>query len=357
MIPLLALALALDTRVGLKRRLLALVAVAGIALAVVNGFYVAAGRGSPSMLFPLAQAPETGALRTAPLARLEADPVLRWLPVPLPRLYLEGLDLARYKNLHEEGPAYLNGEYSSDGWWSYFVLALGMKVTLPMLALAAGGIVALSLRGPHRRRFIVWIVVPMAGTIALTTALTRAQIGLRYVLPAVPFLCLAGGAAAAALIAGATDRTRRRLAIGAVAAALAWHAGETLAIHPYHLAYFNEAAGGPDRGYLHLVDSNLDWGQDLVGLSRFLRERGIDRVNLYYFGTADPAWYGIHRNVPPEPGWFAVSATHLMGVYLPDRDYFAPFRTMTTETTIGHSILVYRLDEVPPFLKIPIRRR
>ncbi len=359
-VPVLGLALAADTRRPWRTRLAVFVMVVIIALAVVNGFYLAAGQGSASMIFPLAQQPVAGPLRTEPLASLAASPALRWLPLPLPRLYLEGLDLARYKNLYQEGPSYLNGQYSDDGFVSYFVQALAMKTTLPMLLLAAGCLLALRRHAPRRPGILVWVLLPLAGTIALTTALTRAQIGLRYVLPAIPFLCLAGGAGAAAVIGPGTPTTgtpRRRAAWALVLLLLGWHAGEALAIHPYHLAYFNEAAGGPDRGYLHLVDSNLDWGQDLVGLAQFMRQQGLERINLYYFGTADPAYYGITRNVPPQPGWFAVSATHLMGVYLPDRDYFAPFRTMPIQTTIGHSILVYRLDEVPPFLRNPIKRR
>jgi len=357
-VPLLGLAAAVDARGALRSRGITFVVVVLIALAVVNGFYLAAGQGSVRMLFPLAQEPVTGPLRTAPLAGLEASPLMRWLPLPLPRLYLEGLDLARYKNLYQEGPSYLNGRYSEDGFWSYFLQALAMKTTLPMLLLAVLGLLAMGLRAPPRRELLVWVLLPLAGTIAITTALSRAQIGLRYVLPAIPFLCLAGGAGAAAAIDRSPAGTPWRRAAGTIVALLlAWHAGEALSIHPYHLAYFNEAAGGPDRGYRHLVDSNLDWGQDLVGLARFMRQRGLDRINLYYFGTADPAYYGITRNVPPQPGWFAISATHLMGVYLPDRDYLAPFRTMPTQATIGHSILLYRLDEVPPFLRNPIKRR
>jgi hypothetical protein len=304
--------------------------------------------------FPLAADPVTGPLLTEPLASMEASPALRWVPIPLPRLYLEGLDLARYKNREVEGPGYLNGDYSREGWWSYFILAIGMKTTLPFLALTVGGLAlaASGVRRPSWRPVLAFLLVPAAALLILTTALTRAQIGLRYVLPVLPLLCLAGGA----LVAGTAGR-RRAVCRALAVPFLAWHVWSALAIYPHHLAYFNEAAGGPDRGYLHLVDSNLDWGQDLVGLRAFMNERGLSRINLYYFGTADPDYYDIVRAVPPEPGYYAVSATHLMGIYLPDREYLAPFRSMRPETTIGHSILVYRLDEVPAFLRVPIRSR
>lgn len=362
LVPLMALCAAMDGRLPARARVGRLALAFVIALPVTSLVYVAAGGASagPS-LFPLAAPPVGGPLLSEPLASLQAHPAGRWLPLPVPRLWLEGLDLARWKNLHVEGPGYLNGAYSEEGWWSYFVLALGMKTTIPWLLLSAGGLIIAArgaLRGGRAERVAaVYLGLPALGFIGLVTATTRAQIGLRYILPAIPFLCLAGAMPVAALVSRARVPGRARLAAWVIVGALlAWHAGEAIRIHPYHLAYFNEAAGGPDGGYRHLVDSNLDWGQDLIGLTEFLSARGVTRVNLYYFGTADPAYYGIERAVPPEPGWYAVSATHLMGVYLPDRDYLAPFRGMRPETAVGHSILVYRLDRVPDFLKVPIGR-
>ncbi|MFQ5702049.1 MAG: hypothetical protein ACE5HU_09415, partial [Acidobacteriota bacterium] len=312
--------------------------------------------GSP---FPLAADPVGGPLRSEPLAFLEGHPILRWTPLPLPRLYLEGLDLARYKNMHVEGPGYLNGALSRNGWWSFFLLALTMKSTLPFLILAAGGI-ALAFVRPRAEQDTVhraYIATPAIGLTLLITAFTHAQIGLRYILPVLVFLALAGSAAMMRLLGvrrgPGTSRSRIAGCLLAGSILFGWHAVSALRIHPYHLAYFNEAWGGPDKGYLHLVDSNLDWGQDLVGLRRFMDEHGLDGINLYYFGTADPRYYGIERYVPPRPGYFAVSVTHLMGVYLPDKRYLAPLRAVKPLTTIGHSIWVFKIGKVPDFLEVP----
>src|SRR5206468_11421522 len=87
-----------------------------------------------------------------------------------------------------------------------------------------------------------------------------------------------GGAAAAALSA-------------LVVFAPPWRPQPT---YPDFLAYFNEAAGGPRGGSRALVDSDLDWGQGLKSLSSWLAERGIaEPVNLCYFGTAEPRFYGL----------------------------------------------------------------
>jgi hypothetical protein len=84
----------------------------------------------------------------------------------------------------------------------------------------------------------------------------------------------------------------------------------------HHLAYFNELAGGPDGARRILLDSNLDWGQDLGRLKTFLARRGVERICLGYFGHVDPAVYGIAYSFPPThpaSGTCAVSANFLAG--------------------------------------------
>jgi hypothetical protein len=92
-------------------------------------------------------------------------------------------------------------------------------------------------------------------------------------------------------------------------------------------------AGGSSQGYRHLVDSSLDWGQDLRPLAEWLAARPPDQrdepVYLAYFGMADPRYYGIEAaplpsfierpaNGPPAEltgGTYCISATMLQQVY------------------------------------------
>jgi hypothetical protein len=118
---------------------------------------------------------------------------------------------------------------------------------------------------------------------------------------------------------------------------VAWHAVEALHVAPDFLAYFNELAGGPARGYKHLVDSSLDWGQDLPDLKQWLDREGLQGpghppVYLSYFGTSRPDYYGIDaiqlpgfpdltpKRRPPRltGGVYCISATTLNTVYLQD---------------------------------------
>ena len=114
-----------------------------------------------------------------------------------------------------------------------------------------------------------------------------------------------------------------------IALLLVWHAAEAALVYPDAMAYFNEFAGGPDRGASHLIDSNLDWGQDLVGLRLWLATHAPgERVGLAYFGQINPTIFAPRGEAfdwflpPPEPG----SAAREEG---PRRDRFhAPRRRL-----------------------------
>ena len=85
----------------------------------------------------------------------------------------------------------------------------------------------------------------------------------------------------------------RRIALGGLILSLTCLAVTTLRAAPHYLAYFNAARGGPANGHVYLLDSNLDWGQDILTLRDYMREQKIDTVALAYFGRVDPAIYGV----------------------------------------------------------------
>jgi hypothetical protein len=110
---------------------------------------------------------------------------------------------------------------------------------------------------------------------------------------------------------------------------LCWQMTESFLVRPNYLTYFNQIAGGPKNGYKHLIDSSLDWGQDLPELKRWLdhcHEPSAGALYLAYFGTASPRWYGIEARslpidtstaalAPLKPGIYCISATILQQVY------------------------------------------
>ena len=136
--------------------------------------------------------------------------------------------------------------------------------------------------------------------------LNQLNIGIRYLLPILPLLLLLIGP-------GCRLRSVRLLATAAVVYCVIANA----LTHPGHLSYFNVAAGGPRNGHEILLDSNIDWGQDLYRLRGALDELDHDGpVHLLYFGHVDPGVYGIeYQLVPPRPtdGIVAVSVHYVMG--------------------------------------------
>jgi hypothetical protein len=267
----------------------------------------------------------------------------------LPEAYLWGF--VRFFEHQEGRPSFLLGARSETGFAAFFPTSFAVKTPVALLVLLALSAV-LAARG-RRRREDLFLAVPVL--LYAAVSLTRGiNIGHRHLLPLYPFLFVAAGRAAA-WAAAEWPRRRPAVLVGLLAA---WHAGAALWIHPHHLAYFNEIAGGPARGYRILVDSSLDWGQDLRGLRPYMEAHGIPRVKLSYFGTADPAYYGIAADLLPgylplpretvrtfAPGdVLAVSATNLAGVYLDpaDRPMMERLRRERPSGSVGYSILIFR---------------
>jgi hypothetical protein len=189
--------------------------------------------------------------------------VVAALPSPLPPEMVRGIDVQQvdFERPHD---SFLRGMTSRSGWPWYYVYGLGVKLPVGLLfAWAIGSVIATVELA--RRRLLDYVVVfaPVLVYVGIASLKYSATDHVRYVLPAVPFVILCASRAAEP-IEGVPFRLTRVLApcLIALSAASAWTS------YPHWLGYFNELAGGPRRGWWHLEDSNVDWGQDLI----FLRE-------------------------------------------------------------------------------------
>jgi len=169
------------------------------------------------------------------------------------------------------------------------------------------------------------------------------DIGYRNILPVLPLAFVYASQVA--------PRVANHWARLALVALCVWYVIGTVTLSPHYLAYFNEFVGGPDNGYKYLADSNLDWGQDLKNLKKYMDAQGIGQVYISYFGTADPGYYGIsylpmpsHPPAPDAaPAYYAISATSLQGVYAPDSSPAAWLAQYRPVSKVGYSIFIYRL--------------
>ncbi|MFQ5877254.1 MAG: glycosyltransferase family 39 protein [Acidobacteriota bacterium] len=238
-----------------------------------------------------------------------------------PFLYLRGLELVNAD--HRAGyEAYLAGRFGAR-FWTYYLVAYLLKEPIATLLLVLFGLTVLLRRSGAAEMNRAFLLLPPA-VLVLVYSLFSHNLGLRYILPAMPFLHLAGGLGLATLFSGA--RAGRR----ATALVLcAWLVLAAAGIYPDHLSYFNEGAclltepsrvgldGGSACGPLWLDDSNVDWGQGLNQLKGWLDDNAAGRyLRLGYFGSSRPRYYGlVHERIsvddltrPPVPGLHALSA-------------------------------------------------
>jgi len=263
--------------------------------------------------------------------------------VPLPRNYVYGIDLVK-KELEEGFWCYLGGTWKRGGWWYFYLYAMAVKlpVTTLTLLLVAG------LAGRVRFEELAFLL-PAALIVVCLSVNTGYTHHLRYCLPAFPAFFL--WASRCATFPRAWVRT------GCVCL-LAASAVSSLQVFPHSMSYFNELSGGSANGHAHLLYSNIDYGQDLMFLKRWMKENGVSRVKLAYFGAFNPRDLGIDFDVPSDtssPGIYAISVYFLRGGRLAVTDQqgsqkgvdgtrFVHLLEQRATARVGYSMYVY---EVP----------
>lgn len=276
-------------RAALRTGLMSFVAVVAVAVLVVNAGFAFQGSGVRLADLPC----HSGACQAA-------RGLLGGVPLPFPYEYLNGLDLVIYYD-HTRipgGPVYLLGQLNRDGFPSYYAIATLLKTPLPFLFL-------LLLRPWRRDRLFadLTLSIPVIWLFVHLSFFFKTQLGLRYFLPAVPFL--------AVLAAGNWDRSRSPRLRMAATAVLALYVTSVVLQCPRYLGYFNVLIGARSNAYQYLADSNLDWGQDsfalwawerahqgqAYALEPYFPARGlvIVRVNDY-LGIIGPEAYEWLRN-------------------------------------------------------------
>ena len=151
-------------------------------------------------------------------------------------------------------------------------------------------------------------------------------VGMRYLIPAVPFLMV--------WVSGLWAQASKIRAMKVVLVVLlVFHAAGALYRFPNYIAYFNEFIGGPDQAYRYVRGNDLEWGQELKNLGRYVQRNKIERIKTQLFGTRDEPFY------------------HIPSVEITERDRKKPSRDL-------YAISVFNLDqfewayEVEPVEKI-----
>ncbi len=250
--------------------------------------------------------------------------------------FVEGLrEVAR--NNHHGRPAWFLGKiYPQGGILAYYPVAIALKWPTVVLVLL---ILSLTFR-MHGRScapgdLFLMLLFPLIFFIFALNA--KYNIGERHILPLYPFALLVAG--------GGWERARRsNLGKALVILALCLNAADALRYAPDYLSYFNVFVR-PQNSWRQLTDSNLDWGQGLIALRNYQQQHPDEPLHLAYFGSVDPALYGIKAlpltgNDGPK-GMVVVSPTLLSGQNLTDSDAFHWLWAYEPKQVIDHCLWVY----------------
>ncbi len=271
-------------------------------------------------------------------------------------LYLRGLRLVNADH-DPNNLAFLAGQMESK-FLSYFAVAYLLKEPVATIVLVGyGGFLLIRTRETGVLQKLFLLLPPAVLFVAYT--IFADNLGIRYIIPVLPFAYLAGGVALARMW-GSGSTTKRCLA-GVLAA---WLVVAAAGIYPDHLSYFNEFAcvaepgqigldGGSRCGTSWLDDSNVDWGQGLKQLKAWLKVHANGRtVRLGYFGSFPPEAYGfpleklspLQLVEPPSPGLYAVSAhtvAYLSGLIDKYHEGSNWMRTTRPTAIVGHSLYIF----------------
>ncbi|TVS12524.1 MAG: hypothetical protein EA424_22515 [Planctomycetaceae bacterium] len=270
---------------------------------------------------------------------------------------MAGIDRQKYDFDDAGFWSYLRGEWRDRGWWYYYLYGLAVKEPvgtwlLVLLALVAS-LVAVG-KGPGWRDELL-VLAPVVTVLVLVSSQTGFNHHLRYVLPMYPFAFI--------WISRAARLVNRKTPLWGllVVASLTWSVGSSLRHYPHSLSYFNELVGGPRYGHDHLLDSNIDWGQDLLLLKRWvdrhpearplgvayslpgwiidMDDMGIPAVPVprgpLPDGTAPPS----PEETGPLPGWYAIFVRELRERH----GWYAYFRHFEPVAMVGYTVYIYHI--------------
>ncbi len=263
----------------------------------------------------------------SPIGRILQVTPLNDILVPLPYAYVLGMDYGMYHSARGH-PTFFLGKVMGSGFWFYYPLVFLIKNPIPLLLFLLIATIQ-HFRKKTNILDILFIVIPVFVYFIILSQ-GNVNIGLRHALPTFPLLFVY----ASRIVSELDRRILYTLCI--------IYIYSSLSIYPHYISYFNAFAGGADKGYRFVVVSDLDWGQDMLGLAGYVNENNI--TNLYYskYNTADPGYYGLSYK-PLECGeQSGVIAIHVANL-LRDTECNGWLLNQTPYKKIGYSIFLYNI--------------
>lgn len=257
---------------------------------------------------------------------------------------------------------YFMGEISASGWRYYFPVIYLLKELLAfhiltLITLAAALFLSLKrkLSFSIKEHFTLFSFLVFLSIYWLTAVMGNLNIGVRHILPTLPFIYLSVILVLKEVLFKAAPIFKKAL-ISLVFLLLAAMTFSSLSSFPYYVSYYNLLAGGTENGYKYAVDSNYDWGQDFYKLINFIEKNNIQKIYLDYFGGESPKYWLGEKYIQLNPkefketprGWIAVSLNQMMGGVAKPKPgfdqqtgYYLWLEDYTLKAKAGDSIFIY----------------
>lgn len=284
------------------------------------------------------------------------------VPVPLPKQFVLGIDHQKSDFDDFPFPSYLCGEWRETGWWYYYLYGFLVKMPsgLLILVLIATSGSLVGFKRSSLSSVAGWATLCVPGVVVVVVVSCQPSLNhhFRYVLPA--FGPLFVFASSILVVFHSLAKRLRQLIFCLLVMCVVSTVCSTISCAPCFISYFNAFAGGMQNGHRHMLHSNLDWGQDLYYVKKWIQENNLGApLRLAYYGLFDPADLGIqylpascgpiwHATSPSETcmdGIIAVSINYVMG----DRSFLTPncsydeLKNRLPLHICGSSIYIYRI--------------
>ena len=272
------------------------------------------------------------------------ESILGEIPVLLPVNYLMGIDVQK-KDFELGQPSYFFGKWSNEGWYQYYIVGLLIKEPLGFWFLLVCSLIVAGISKNNRSSIVneMVLLIPIVVILVLVSSQTKLNHHLRYVIPILPFLFIFISRI------GNVYHGKNRIFKVAITIFFMWCIVSSLRFYPHSQAHFNELIGARRNAPKYLLGSNIDWGQNMLYLSKWLSEHPDARPFHNYYESLyqkeqanikdDYVYFGMQPSKEPESGWFALGVNE---IYSSSKQY-EYFKRFEPVDTIGYSIYIYHI--------------
>jgi hypothetical protein len=281
-------------------------------------------------------------------------------PLPFPS-YFVGLSEQLFISSSGLKPSFFAGSYHPGGIWYFHIVEFFLKVPLAFLALLIISLVTLLLNKKTYQNDVLFLLMPAFLFFLAFITVIKINSGVQHILPVFPFLFVFMG------------RTALLKKLGLLVFLLAfWCVAASLFAFPHYISYFNELVKD-GTGYTYFIGSNVDQGQDLLGLANYVHSRNLGTIKLSYFGTTDPKSYLSYDYLPSpfilpwvpvyassenelpanysehcglSQGIVAISVTNLQGAFLLNQSCYSWLDAYKPIAHVGNSIFIYNVTQI-----------